>query len=94
MDTLYSRNFQTHTSYVFFSEKNDFKSLICIFHLIVCVLPLNSYKVCSLMKNTRSVNLRNIQCFPIHTMRFVVTTCSIQMISHYVNAKIAPTLAN
>ena len=31
---------------------------------------------------------------PIHTMRFVVTTCSIQLISHRVNAKIAPTLVN
>ena len=29
---------------------------------------------------------------PIHTMRFVVTTCSIQLISNCVNTKIAPIL--
>ena len=31
---------------------------------------------------------------PIHTVRFVVTTYSIQLISHCVNAKITPTLVN
>ena len=31
---------------------------------------------------------------PIHTMRLLVTTCSIQLISHLVNVKIAPIFVN
>ena len=31
---------------------------------------------------------------PIHTVRFVIITCSIQLISHRVNVKIAPALVN
>ena len=58
-------------------QKNDFKLQAEI---------VNNLSLWLTMQHISYIILR-----PIHRMRFVVTTCSIQLIPHCVNEKIAPT---